>query len=207
MVLLRASPKRGAQQQTELRIGYQPNPIEDASIAMMEKWGAKNNVKIIKVPNCLRRVCREDDRRADRRHSDQFDVIWHNDDWGQTCGRILLEPTDDIAGMKYRRCKWGMAPDHLGQRTGWQSRPRCRWATLSACFSIALISLKEDEAAQDAGADLVTVSKKLQADEKGEVRLCRRHVDEQQLVHLVLERCWTNYCDVFCCRPTSVTQQ
>lgn len=40
-----------AQAPRELRIGYQPNPIQDASIAMMEKWGKANNVKIIKVPN------------------------------------------------------------------------------------------------------------------------------------------------------------
>ena len=38
-------------QDKELRVGYQPNPIQDASIAMMEKWGAKNGVKIVKIPN------------------------------------------------------------------------------------------------------------------------------------------------------------
>ena len=37
--------------QTELRVAYQPNPIQEASIDMMVKWGAKNDVKIIKVPN------------------------------------------------------------------------------------------------------------------------------------------------------------
>ena len=42
--------------QQELKIGYQPNPIQDNSIAMMEKWGAKNNV---------RGLCREDDGLAD----------------------------------------------------------------------------------------------------------------------------------------------
>ena len=36
-------------QDKELRVGYQPNPIQDASIAMMERWGAKNGVKIIKI--------------------------------------------------------------------------------------------------------------------------------------------------------------
>src|SRR5262249_8703675 len=40
-----------AAQVTELRIGYQPSPIQDASIAMFEAWGAKNGVKIVKVPN------------------------------------------------------------------------------------------------------------------------------------------------------------
>ena len=35
----------------ELRIGYQPSPLQDASVAMFETWGAKNGVKIVKVPN------------------------------------------------------------------------------------------------------------------------------------------------------------
>ena len=35
----------------EIRIGYQPNPIQESSIAILEKLGAKHGVKIIKVPN------------------------------------------------------------------------------------------------------------------------------------------------------------
>jgi mannose-6-phosphate isomerase-like protein (cupin superfamily) len=38
-----------AAQQRELKIGYQPFPIQEAAIAIFEKWGAKNNVKIVKV--------------------------------------------------------------------------------------------------------------------------------------------------------------
>jgi hypothetical protein len=41
----------------ELRIGYQPSPLQDASVAMFEAC-AKNSVKIIKVPNS-RRLCRK----------------------------------------------------------------------------------------------------------------------------------------------------
>ena len=36
-----------AQAVKELRIGYQPSPIQDASIAMFETWGAKNGIKIV----------------------------------------------------------------------------------------------------------------------------------------------------------------
>ena len=38
-----------AQAPKEIRVGYQPNPIQDASVAMMEKWGAQHGVKIVKV--------------------------------------------------------------------------------------------------------------------------------------------------------------
>ena len=67
----------------ELRIGYQPSPIQDASIAMFEAWGAKNGVKITKVPNSYG-VYVEKMTASLTSNSDQYDVIWHNDDWGQT---------------------------------------------------------------------------------------------------------------------------
>src|SRR6266849_4923093 len=86
-----------AAQVTELRIGYQPSPIQDASIAMFEAWGAKNNVKIVKVPNSYG-VYVEKMTASLTSGSDQYDVIWHNDDWGQLWYK-LLEPTNDIKGM------------------------------------------------------------------------------------------------------------
>jgi ABC-type glycerol-3-phosphate transport system substrate-binding protein len=91
----------------ELRIGYQPSPIQDASIAMFESWGAKNGVKIVKVPNSYG-VYVEKMTASLTSNSDQYDVIWHNDDWGQTWAH-LLEPTDDVDANKYAE-KWGMAP-------------------------------------------------------------------------------------------------
>src|SRR3981189_949047 len=95
-----------AAQVTELRIGYQPSPIQDASVAMFETWGAKNGVKITKVPNSYG-VYVEKMTASLTSNSDQYDVIWHNDDWGQLWAH-LLEPTDDVEGLKYAD-KWGMA--------------------------------------------------------------------------------------------------
>src|SRR6201993_9873 len=85
----------------ELRIGYQPSPIQDASIAMFEAWGAKNGVKIVKVPNSYG-VYVEKMTASLTSNSDQ------NDDWGQTWAH-LLEPMDDVAANKYAD-KWSMAP-------------------------------------------------------------------------------------------------
>jgi ABC-type sugar transport system substrate-binding protein len=48
---LLATAGSAAAQVNELRIGYQPSPLQDASVAMFEAWGAKNGVKIVKVPN------------------------------------------------------------------------------------------------------------------------------------------------------------
>src|SRR5437016_12062985 len=94
-------------QVTELRIGYQPSPIQDASIAMFEAWGAKNNVKIVKVPNSYG-VYVEKMTASLTSNSDQYDVIWHNDDWGQAWAH-LLEPTGDVSAHQFAD-KWSMAP-------------------------------------------------------------------------------------------------
>src|SRR5258705_14004617 len=72
-----AATGSAAAQVTELRIGYQPSPIQDASIAMFEAWGAKNNVKIVKVPNSYG-VYVEKMTASLTSNSYQYDVIWHN---------------------------------------------------------------------------------------------------------------------------------
>src|SRR5215212_11326793 len=104
-----------AAQVTELRIGYQPSPIQDASIAMFEAWGTKNNVKIVKVPNSYG-VYVEKMTASLTSNSDQYDVIWHNDDWGQLWAH-LLEPTDDVPGLQFAS-KWGMDKIVFGNAQG-----------------------------------------------------------------------------------------
>ena len=99
----------------ELRIGYQPNPIQELSIAMFETWGAKNGVKIVKVPNSYG-VYVEKMTASLTSNSDQYDVIWHNDDWGQTWAH-LLEPTDDVEANKFGS-KWSMSTDRVRQCAG-----------------------------------------------------------------------------------------
>src|SRR5262245_39452057 len=91
----------------ELRIGYQPSPTPDKSSAVFVDAGARNGVKIVKVPNSYG-VYVEKMTASLTANSDQYDVIWHNDDWGQLWAH-LLEPTDDIDALKYAE-KWGMAP-------------------------------------------------------------------------------------------------
>lgn len=85
-------------QEKELRIGYQPNPIQTAAVELLEKWGKANGVKIIKVPNSYG-VYLEKMTSALTSGSDQFDVIWHNDDWGQLWAH-MLEPVDDVKGIE-----------------------------------------------------------------------------------------------------------
>ena len=143
-----------------MRIGYQPSPIQDASIAMFEAWGAKKGVKIVKVPNSYG-VYVEKMTASLTSNSDQYDMIWHNDDWGQTWAH-LLEPTDDVEANKYAS-KWSMAPDRVRQCAG----PEHRGAD-GPDLQRVLLPIRPRQArgrAEDAG-ELVTMSKKLQADGK-----------------------------------------
>src|SRR5215470_7442020 len=104
-----------AQEVKELRIGYQPSPIQDASLAMFESWGAKNGVKITKIPNSYG-VYVEKMTASLTSNPDQYDVIWHNDDWGQLW-KHLLEPTDDVKGLEFAE-KWGMDKIVFGNAQG-----------------------------------------------------------------------------------------
>jgi len=147
-------------QQKELRIGYQPNPIQEASIAMMEKWGAKNGVKIIKVPNSYG-VYVEKMTAFLTSGSDQYDVIWHNDDWGQLWAH-LLEPMNDVAGLKYVD-PWGVDPIIFNNSQG-QTTVVPMGHTFGV-FYYRTDLVKESEV-PNTWAELVSVSKKLQADGK-----------------------------------------
>ena len=144
----------------ELRIGYQPSPIQDASIAMFETWGAKNGIKIVKVPNSYG-VYVEKMTASLTSNSDQFDVIWHNDDWGQTWAH-LLEPTDDIEALKYAE-KWGMAPVVFANADG-----KNTVVPMGQTFSVFFYrsDLVKSEEVPKTHADLVAMSKKLQGENK-----------------------------------------
>ena len=144
----------------ELRIGYQPSGIQDSSIAMFEAWGAKNGVKIVKVPNSYG-VYVEKMTASLTSNSDQYDVIWHNDDWGQTWAH-LLEPTDDIEALKYAS-KWGMAPVVFANAQG-QNTVVPMGHTFSVLFYRS--DLVQPSELPKTRADLVTLSKKLQAENK-----------------------------------------
>src|SRR5215216_1597749 len=114
-VALWAAAGSAAAQVTELRIGYQPSPIQDNSIAMFETWGAKNGIKIVKVPNAYG-VYVEKMTASLTSGSDQYDVIWHNDDWGQLWAH-LLEPVDDVENLRYAD-PWGLSPIVFNNKEG-----------------------------------------------------------------------------------------
>ena len=149
-----------AAQQKELKIGYQPFPIQEAAIAMFEKWGAKHNVKIVKVPNSYG-VYVEKMTASLTSGSDQYDVIWHNDDWGQLWYK-LLEPTNDIKGMEKVQ-PWGIQGILFNNEEG-QTTVVPMVYTLGTFFYRTDL-VKESELPKT-WADMVKISQKLQKEGK-----------------------------------------
>src|SRR5881227_4457258 len=140
----------------ELRIGYHPSPIQDLSIAMFEAWGAKNGVKIVKVPNSYG-VYVEKMTASLTSNSDQYDVIWHNDDWGQLWKK-LLEPMDDIPSLKLADT-WGMDPIIFNNDEG-----KTTVVPLGHTFGVFFYrtDLLSESELPKTHEELVTVSKRLQ---------------------------------------------
>ena len=89
---------------------------------MFEAWGAKNGVKIVKVPNSYG-VYVEKMTASLTSNADQYDVIWHNDDWGRP-GRISWSrwTTSTPTNMPISTWRRSCSPTRRA-RTPW-----CRWA-------------------------------------------------------------------------------
>lgn len=90
------APSR-ASAEVEIKVGYMKNPIQDASVAMLEKAAARHGARLVKIPMAYS-VFQEKVTATLTSGGDQFDIIWHNDDWGQLWQK-WLEPTDDVPGM------------------------------------------------------------------------------------------------------------
>ena len=85
-------------QEREIKVGYMKNPIQDASLDIMDKWAKANNVKLTRIPMAYS-VFMEKVTATLTSGADQFDMIWHNDDWGQLWKK-WLETTDDVKGIE-----------------------------------------------------------------------------------------------------------
>ncbi|QND72817.1 ABC transporter substrate-binding protein [Tardiphaga robiniae] len=177
-------------QQKELRIGYQPNPIQDASIAMMEAWGAKKGVKIIKVPVSYG-VYVEKMTASLTSGSDQYDIVWHNDDWGQLWAH-LLEPTNDLPGIKYAD-KWGLDPIIWDNKDG-------KTTTVPMGHTFGVFFYRKDLVPEDklpkTWAELVAVSKALQDEKKVKFGFVGAMAANNTWFTWFWSM-WTNNCDVF----------
>src|SRR5260221_5402115 len=92
-------------QERELKVGYTKNPIQDASLDMMEKWAKDHGVKLTRVPMAYS-VFMEKVTATLTGGTDQFDIIWHNDEWGQL-SKKRVDTNHDVKGNEYAE-RWAL---------------------------------------------------------------------------------------------------
>jgi ABC-type glycerol-3-phosphate transport system substrate-binding protein len=63
----------------------------------MERYASEHGIELVKVPMAYQ-IFMEKVTAGLTSGNDQFDIVWHNDDWGQIWKK-WLEPTDDVVGM------------------------------------------------------------------------------------------------------------
>jgi multiple sugar transport system substrate-binding protein len=98
LALAAGAPAVARAQQMELKIGYMPHPIHENSIKWMKVWAGEHKVTLTLVPTSYEVYVEKMTANLTSKGG-QYDIIWHNDDWGQLWGRYL-EPVDDVAAIK-----------------------------------------------------------------------------------------------------------
>ena len=69
-------------QAKKLSVAYMPHPIHEQQLKWMKKWGEANGVEIKPTPISYE-VYVEKLTASFLAKSQEYDIIWHNDDWGQ----------------------------------------------------------------------------------------------------------------------------
>ena len=93
-----AAAHTGAQAQAELKLCYMSHPIQNASVAIFEKWAKAHNVRLTKTPMSYAIYLPKITQMLTSGTYEQCDLIWHNDDWGQVWEKYLV-PVDDVQGL------------------------------------------------------------------------------------------------------------
>ena len=116
-VALAATPA-GAQAQPELKLCYMSHPIQNASVAIFEKWAKTRNVRLTKTPMSYAIFLPKITQMLTSGTYEQCDLIWHNDDWGQVWEKYLVpeaelpKTLDDMVKVSQKlqkdgKVKWG----------------------------------------------------------------------------------------------------
>jgi len=145
-------------QEREIKVGYMKNPIQDASLDIMDKWAKANNVKLTRIPMAYS-VFMEKVTATLTSGADQFDMIWHNDDWGQLWKK-WLETTDDVKGIE-NADQWPLL-------AFWNDNKKL--TTVPMAHTVGTFFYRTDlvkpEEVPKTFAELVTVSQRLQKEGK-----------------------------------------
>src|ERR1700761_3969473 len=84
-----------ARAETELSVCYINHPVQVANVAVLEKWAAKQGIKLNKTVASYSVYLPKITQMLTSGANDQCDIIWNNDDWGQDLAPYL-EPMNDV---------------------------------------------------------------------------------------------------------------
>ena len=66
----------------KLHIAFMDHPVHKASVKQMERWAAQKGVDLVQHPMAYE-VYMQKVTQMFKAKSDEYDIVWHNDDWGQ----------------------------------------------------------------------------------------------------------------------------
>jgi ABC-type glycerol-3-phosphate transport system substrate-binding protein len=189
---LAVAPARA--QSKKLSIAYMPHPIHEQQLKWMKRWGEANGVEIKPTPISYE-VYVEKLTASFLARSQEYDIIWHNDDWGQLWG-AFMEPVEDVKTLDMMERKI-----LVDQAMLWP-QPDGKKAATAVPFNetLGIFFYRKDLVAEAecprSWADLVRVSQKLQ--KEGKVKW--GFVGGMKYPHTwftLLWSLWTNDCDLF----------
>lgn len=88
-----------ARAETALSVCYINHPVQVANVAILEKWAAKQGIKLSKTVASYTVYLPKITQMLTSGANDQCDIIWNNDDWGQDLAQYL-EPLDDVPNAR-----------------------------------------------------------------------------------------------------------
>ncbi len=178
----------------KLSVAYMPHPIQEQQLKWMKRWGEQHGVEIRPTPISYE-VYVEKLTASFLARSQEYDIIWHNDDWGQLWG-AFMEPVDDVKGIYAMDKKVLIDPAML-----WPGPDGKKHVTAVPLMeTLGVFFYRKDlirpEEYPKTWADLVRVSQRLQRE--GKVKW--GFVGGMKYPHTwftLLWSLWTNDCDLF----------
>lgn len=148
-----------ARAETTLNICYINHPVQVANVAILEKWAAKQGIKLNKTLTSYAVYLPKITQMLTAGATDQCDIIWNNDDWGQDLAQYL-EPLDDVsAALNVAEGQLEPFQDANGKTTAVS-------ITTTAGILFYRTDLVSEAELPKTWADLVKISEKLQAAKK-----------------------------------------
>lgn len=148
-----------ARAETTLNICYINHPVQVANVAILEKWAVKQGIKLNKTLTFYAVYLPKITQMLTSGATDQCDILWNNDDWGQDLAKYL-EPLDDVTDAR------NVAEGQLEPFHDVNGKTTAVSITTTAGILFYRTDLIPEADLPKTWADLVKISQKLQAEKK-----------------------------------------